>query len=64
MTLLEQLSNDYKEAMKARDEVKKSVLNFVLAQAKNKKIDTQKDLEDADVMAILKKEIKAINETI
>lgn len=64
MTLLEQLTNDYKEALKARNDVKKSVLNFVLAQAKNKKIDTQKDLEDADVMAILKKEIKAINETI
>ncbi len=64
MTLLEQLTSDYKEAMKARDDVKKSVLNFVLAQAKNKKIDTQKDLEDADVMALLKKEIKAINETI
>ena len=64
MTLLERLTNDYKEAMKARDDVKKSVLNFVLAQAKNKKIDTQKDLEDADVMSLLKKEIKAITETV
>ena len=53
MTLLERLTNDYKEAMKARDDVKKSVLNFVLAQAKNKKIDTQKDLEDADLFKVL-----------
>lgn len=64
MTLLEQLTNDYKEAMKARDDVKKSVLNFVLAQIKNKKIEFQKDLEDIDIIAILKKEVKAIMETI
>lgn len=64
MTLLEQLTNDYKEAMKARDEVKKSVLNFVLAQIKNKKIELQKDLEDIDILGIIKKEVKAILETI
>jgi uncharacterized protein YqeY len=64
MTLLEQISMDYKEAMKARDEVKKSVLNFVLAQAKNKKIEIQKDLEDADVISLIKKEIKMIVESI
>jgi uncharacterized protein YqeY len=64
MTLLEQLTNDYKEAMKARDDVKKSVLNFVLAQIKNKKIEFQKDLEDVDIIAIVKKEVKAIMETI
>jgi len=46
MTLLEQLTNDYREALKARNDVKKSVLNFVLAQIKNKKIELQKDLED------------------
>jgi len=60
MTLLEQISNDYKEAMKARDDVKKSVLNFVLAQIKNKKIELQKDPEDADVIGLIKKEIKMI----
>lgn len=64
MTLLEQLTHDYKEAMKARDDVKKSVLNFVLAQIKNKKIELQKDLEDVEILAILKKEVKAIMETI
>jgi len=64
MTLLEQLTNDYKEALKARNDVKKSVLNFVLAQIKNKKIELQKDLEDVDILAILKKEVKAIMETI
>ncbi len=62
--LLDKLTTDYKEAMKNRDDVKKSVLNFVLAQIKNKKIELQKDPEDAEIQSILKKEIKAINETI
>ena len=64
MTLLEQLTNDYKEAMKARDDVKKSVLNFVLSQIKNKKIELQKDLEDVDIVWLIKKEVKAILESI
>jgi len=64
MTLLEQLTNDYKEAMRAKDETKKTVLNLVLAKIKNKKIELQKDLEDADVLSILKKEVKEILETM
>lgn len=64
MTLLERLMNDYKEAMKAKDETKKTVLNLVLAKIKNKKIEIQKDLEEADILGILKKEVKEILETI
>ena len=64
MTLLEQLTNDYKEAMRTKDETKKTVLNLVLAKIKNKKIELQKDLEEADILGILKKEVKEILETI
>ena len=64
MTLLERLTHDYKEAMKAKDETKKTVLNLVLAKIKNKKIELQKDLEDIDIIGILKKEVKEILETI
>lgn len=64
MSLLEQIQKDYIEAMKAKDAVKKSALNYILAQIKNKKIELQKELEDVDVVKILKKEIKAIWETI
>jgi hypothetical protein len=60
MSLLEQIQKDYIEAMKAKDAVKKSALNYILAQIKNKKIELQKELEDVDVVKILKKEIKAI----
>ncbi|MEI6672781.1 MAG: GatB/YqeY domain-containing protein [bacterium] len=64
MTLLEQLMNDYKEAMRDKNEIKKTVLNLVIAKIKNKKIELQKDLEDADILGILKKEVKEILETI
>ncbi len=64
MSLLERLTNDYKEAMKEKNETKKIVLNLVLSKIKNKKIELQKDLEDVDIVAILKKEVKEILETI
>lgn len=64
MTLLERLTHDYKEAMKQKDEIKKLVLNLILAKIKNKKIELQKDLEDIDIVAIIKKEVKEILETI
>lgn len=64
MSLLSQLTEDYKNAMRAHEETKKTILNYVLAQAKYKKIELQKDPEDADVVAILKKEIKALDEAI
>jgi hypothetical protein len=64
MTLLERLMQDYKEAMKEKNDTKKTVLNLILAKIKNKKIELQKDLEDADILGILKKEVKEILETI
>ena len=64
MTLLEQITADYKEAMKAKEEEKKIILNYLLAQIKNKKIETQQDLTDADIISIIKKEVKAVTETI
>jgi hypothetical protein len=50
--------------MKAKNETKKTVLNLVIAKIKNKKIELQKDLEDADIIGIIKKEVKEILETI
>lgn len=60
MSLQQQLFDDYLQAMKVKDEYKKSILNYVIAQVKNKKIETQKDLEDTEVVKILKKEIKVL----
>jgi uncharacterized protein len=62
--LFDTLQADYITAFKARDAVRKDALNFVIAQLKNKKIELQKDLEDADVVSVLKKEVKSRQEAI
>ena len=64
MTLLEQITEDYKQAMKNHEEVRKSALNYLLAQIKNKKIELRADPTDDDVISVIKKEIKSLNETL
>ena len=64
MTLLEQITQDYKQAMKNHEDVKKLALNYLLAQIKNKKIELQADPTDDDVISVIKKEIKSLNETL
>lgn len=64
MALLEQITEDYKQAMKDHNEVKKLALNYLLAQIKNKKIELRTDLTDDDVISVIKKEIKSLNETL
>jgi uncharacterized protein YqeY len=50
--------------MKNKEEIRKLALNYVLAQAKNKKIELQHELSDDELIALIKKEIKAINEAL
>jgi uncharacterized protein YqeY len=64
MSLLEQILADYKQAMLSKEEPKKTVLNTIIARVKNKKIELQKDLEDTDIVQLIKKEIKEIAETM
>ena len=64
MSLLDQIMADYKQAMFAKEEPKKTVLNTIIARAKNKKIELQKDLEDSEIVQLIKKEIKEIAETM
>lgn len=62
--LLEKITEDRKQAMRDKNEPKKTILNYILAQIKYKKIELQKDPEDSDVIQIIKKEIKALNESV
>lgn len=64
MTLYEQLQTDWKIAFKAREIVKKDILNYIIAQIKTKQIDTKKDLTEDEVMKVIKKEIKSRRESI
>lgn len=58
MGLKEQLMDDYKAAMKAGDQVKKETVNLVRAAIKQHEVDTRKDLDDSDILPIIKKQVK------
>jgi len=59
MGLKEQLMEDYKDAMKAADAVKKETVNMVRAAIKQFEVDQRTELEDdADIVKIIKKQVK------
>jgi len=63
--LEDKILNDYKEAMKAKDVLKSSVLNFLRADMINVAMAKKKTkLEDNDVLAVVRKQIKARQDSI
>ncbi|MFN2237408.1 MAG: GatB/YqeY domain-containing protein [Anaerolineales bacterium] len=64
MNTKERLAQDLKEAMRAKDEVRKRTIRMALAAIKNTEIDQQTELGEADILVILQKEVKSRNETI
>ena len=63
--LEEQLQKDYIQAMKDRDTIKASTVNFLRAQLKNVQIEKHTTaLEDKDVVAVIKKQIKQRQDSI
>jgi len=63
--LEEKIFNDYKEALKAKDSLKSSVLSFLRAEMMNTALSKKKNkLEDVDAIAVIKKQIKARQDSI
>ena len=60
--MIEQIMQDYKTAMKERQENRKLILNYLISQIKNKKIDLQRDLTDEEVVNLIRKEVKSLQE--
>ncbi|MEG0918337.1 MAG: GatB/YqeY domain-containing protein [Anaerovoracaceae bacterium] len=58
MTLKEKLMNDFKEAMKSHDTVKKDTINLARAAIKQVEVDTRTELKDEDIIPILSKQVK------
>ena len=59
MGLKEQLMQDYKDAMKNADAVKKETVNMVRAAIKQYEVDQRVELsDDADIVKIIKKQVK------
>ncbi len=62
MTLYEQIREDMKTAMKARDSQTLDTVRMLISSVKNKMIDMGKELEDADVMAVIKSDLKKLKD--
>ena len=62
--MIEKIMQDYKIAMKERQENKKIILNYLIAQIKNKKIEVQRELTDDEVLSLIRKEVKSLGEAI
>ena len=63
--LAENIFNDYKEAMKARDTLKSSVLSYLRADMHNLATAKKKDkLDDAEIITVIKKQIKQRQDSI
>ena len=58
MTLKERLTEDFKEAMKAKDEVRKNTISFARAAIKQYEVDNRQELDDEGIIAILSKQVK------
>ena len=57
-TLKERLAEDFKAAMKAKDEVRKNTISFARAAIKQYEVYHREELDDAGVVAILSKQVK------
>lgn len=64
MSLLQQIEQDLSDAMKTKDEKKVSTLRMVKSSLHNWQIANKEEPADADVMAVLQKEIKARQDSI
>jgi uncharacterized protein YqeY len=64
MTLKKQLQDDLKHAMRQKDEARKRTLRMALTVIRLQEVEVGRELEDADVLAILQKEAKKRHETL
>jgi hypothetical protein len=64
MGMFEDLQRQYIDARKSGDKFVSQVLNLVISDLKYEKINKQKELEDADVIAYLRRTIKSRKEML
>jgi len=58
LTLITQIQNHIKDAMKAGDRLKLSTLRMLVAAIKQKEIDTRSDISDDDIISIIEKQMQ------
>lgn len=62
MTLYDQIREDMKTAMKNKDSKTLDTVRMLVASLKNKMIDLGKELDDADVLATIKSDVKKLKD--
>jgi uncharacterized protein YqeY len=61
--LRDKIQQDQISALKARDEKRLSVLRFLLADVRNEEINKHKELSDDEVVSIIRKQVKKLDDT-
>ncbi|PJA45021.1 hypothetical protein CO174_05435 [Candidatus Uhrbacteria bacterium CG_4_9_14_3_um_filter_50_9] len=64
MTLAEQITQDMKEAMKAKEHATLSTLRLLRSAIKNKQIDVQHELSDEETLAVVKSQAKQLQDSL
>lgn len=64
MNLKDKLTEDLKQAMRQRDEERRSTLRLVMAAIKNAEIQQRRELDEGDLQAIIAKEAKQRRDSI
>lgn len=58
MSLKDRLANDFKEAMKAKDTIRKNTVSFARAAIKQYEVDHREELDEQGVIDVLMKQVK------
>ena len=64
MTLKTRITEDMKDAMRAKDTARLSTIRLLLAGIKQREVDERKELTDADVLAVIDKMVKQRRDSI
>lgn len=64
MSLKSQLQTDLRDALRARDSLRKAVIRLTLAAISNAEVDRRRELHEAEVVAVLRQEGRKRMETI
>ncbi len=64
MTLKVRITDDMKDAMRAKDSARLSTIRLLLAAIKQREVDERKEMGDADVVAVIDKMIKQRKDSV
>ena len=64
MSLKARITDDMKNAMRAKDARRLSAIRLLLAAIKQREVDERKDMSDADVVSVIEKMIKQRHDSI